>query len=161
MKNTIDNILHRINNVFEILGSDTDKDLLNAYFAKYPDTLPEFSEREIGIFRHAVQSGIIESTKYQRPNGFLIHGFLIRLRQLQLRRHHEIMEHQRAETVEIMAGTWLRNIEKSNGDLPAAKERMKALWGNTEMDSNTRSIFNQSFSIAKKQWETTTKIEKV
>lgn len=157
MKNAIDNILHRINDVFGTVGTDTDPEWLNAFFALSPDILPEFSEREIGIFRHAVQTGILENTKYRRPNGFKIHGFLIRLRQLQLRRYYEIIEAQRAETVELMAGTWLRNIEKVNGDLPAAKERIKTLWGNTEMDSNTPSIFNQSFSIAKKQWESLTK----
>lgn len=157
MKEAIDNILRRINHVCEAIGTDTDKGMLNACFPKHQDTLPEFSEREISIFRRAVQMGIVEGEKYKPPNGFKIHGFLIRLRQLQFRRYQEIIEAQRMETVELMAGTWLRNIEKTNGDISTAKEQMKRLWGHSEMDSNTRSIFNQSFLIAKKKWETTTK----
>jgi hypothetical protein len=154
-KETINSILWRIQQVCEVVKTDTDKTKLELFFQSNPDAnLPEFSEKEIAIFRRVVQTGIIVSQKYRGASGFKIVGFLIHLRALQLRRYHQTVTTQRNELIEIMAGTWLRNIEKSNGDFKAAKEKMKVLWGESEMDSNTRSLFNKSYTIAREKWET-------
>ena len=156
-KAAIENVLGRITEALSIIGPNPQKGFLSKLIEENPALLPEFSEREISIFRHVVRTGAVTDARFRRPNGYKVLGLLILIRELHLRQYLKTLESQNVELVEIMTGTWLANIERAGGDLTKAKEKMKTLWGTSKMDSNTRDIFNQSFLIAKEQWESNTK----
>ncbi len=156
-KAAIENVLSRINELLSIVGHNPQKGFLSKLIEENPALLPEFSEREIAIFRHVVRTGSVTDARFRRPNGYKVLGLLILLRELHSGQYLKTLDSQNVKLVEIMTETWLANIELAGGDLTKAKEKMKTLWGTSKMDSNTRSIFNQAFLIAKEKWESNTK----
>jgi len=158
-KAAIENLLRRVCEALAIMGDNPQKEAITRLVDEHPDLLPEFSEKELLAFRHLVRTGAVKDTRFMPPKGYKVHGLLMHLREIQVRKYLRSVENQRLEMVEIMAGTWLKSIENANGDIAQAKEKVKALWGVSQMDSNTRSIFNQAFLIAKEKWDKNTKKE--
>jgi len=158
-KAAIENLLRRVCEALAIMGDNPQKEAITRLVDEHPDLLPEFSEKELLAFRHLVRTGAVKDTRFMPPKGYKVHGLLMHLREIQVRKYLKTIGEQRIELIQVVAATWLKKFEAANGDIGKAKEAMKALWGVSQMDSNTRSIFNQAFLIAKEKWETSTKNE--
>lgn len=112
----------------------------------------ELSENDLVKFRMIVRKGLMKSAEFRPPHGYKILGFLIYLRRIQQAQYTMRVKAQNQESVDALTLTWM-NARKTEGSWEAAKKKMAALWGNTEMDSNTRLLFNKAYKAAKTLWE--------
>lgn len=150
-KESIILLLDRVKIVGDRFGTLTD---IQAIYRTPEIGEHEFSETDIKFLRRIIETGIIANPLFRRPDGHKTLNFIIALRNEQAKRYNAKREQERIDLIHVFKNAWIRNIEKANGDIEAAKTRMAEFWGsNLEMDSSTRSIFNQAYKLAKSQWD--------
>lgn len=150
---SIDFLLSRIKETHRIFGALTDQTALMGMSAHGAEVnAPEFSERDLKNIRFIVKNGVMKSAWLRPPYGYKVHGFLMELSRIQEQQREAKREKQNAELVEVILPMWLSQREKT-GSWQDAKKSVAKFWGDSEMDTNTRKIFNESYTIAKTQWE--------
>jgi hypothetical protein len=150
---SIDFLLSRIQETHRIFGTVTDQTVLMGLSAHGAEiNAPEFSERDLKNFRFIVRNGVMKNVWLRPPYGYKVHGFLLELSRIQHKQREAKKAAQNDELVEATCPLWLSQREKS-GSWEEAKKSIAQMWGDSEMDTNTRKILNESFTIAKSRWE--------
>ena len=153
---SIDFLLKRVVSIGHRFGTLTDK---TAIFCAVDLGIPELSQNDLALFKRVVETGAVTTRFFRPPNGYDVLSFLICLRDEQDKRWNDILVGQRDELVEMLTTMWTKKISALEGDFKAAKKEVIKMWGDkTQMNESTRQIFNQSYELAKAQWESQNKI---